>query len=459
MSTNFGTVLAVLLALTVPLAMERHFRLSPLLRAALATAAAYVVASPWVPPSLLMTIRAIAARNGEGGWSLQSAIALGIVALCGWTVWRLSSRYLSEWPGRWMLLSGCVVILIAALGQFGLRFLPQPGRYKIEAELAIIWIAVFALRPVIERAPRWIRMAVVFPLLFVAGRQTLSFDRFADGFIHPVDVQQSIEYRSAKWVEENLPGERVMMGGSLGNFLNVFTQVPQLSAQPYTTAPNWEEQIAVYTIYRGEDAGERDGEHSLLWLKAFGAQAVAVPGPRSPEYWKPFTRPGKFEGILPVLWREDDTTIYRVPQRSGSLAHVMRPDRVVLHRPIHGFDTMEVGRYVAALESESMPAQLEWHGSNRARIRARLAPGEIVSTQINYHPGWHAIVKGGIAAVRPDGIGLMVVDPNCTGDCEITLEYDGGWELRLCRAASGGVLLVFLAAGSLQRRQWRRSKA
>jgi len=104
------------------------------------------------------------------------------------------------------------------------------------------------------------------------------------------------------------------------------------------------------------------------------------------------------------------------------------------------------------LESASEPAQLEWRGSNRARIRAVLAPGEIVSTQINYHPGWHAVAKGGIATVRPDGIGLMVVDPNCTGDCEITLEYDGGWELRLCRAASGGVLLVLLAVAWFQRR-------
>jgi hypothetical protein len=130
----------------------------------------------------------------------------------------------------------------------------------------------------------------------------------------------------------------------------------------------------------------------------------------------------------------------------------MRPDRVVLHRPIHGFDTMEVGRFVAALESESKPATLEWRGSNSARIRAVLAPGEIVATQINYHPGWQAIVKGSIATVRPDGIGLMVVHANCTGDCEITLEYDGGRELRLCRAASGGVLLMFVAVGWFQRR-------
>jgi hypothetical protein len=455
LANMFGAVLAGLLAITAALALDYPLRFSMLARAAMAIAAAYVVASPWVPPSLLMTIRANEAANGEGGWSVGSTVAFGIVAFCWWAVRRASAGYAREWPARWMLQFGCVVILIPALGQYGLHFLPQPGRYKVEAELAMVWIAVFALRPWMERAAGWLRVALVVALLLAAARQTLLIGRFAGGLMHPVDVQRSIEYRSAKWVEENLPGERVMMAGSLGNFLNAFTRTPQLSAQPYTTAPNWEEQIAVYTIYLGENAGERDGEYSLLWLKAFGAEAVAVPGPRSPEYWKPFTRPRKFDGMLPVLWREEDTTIYRVPRRSGSLAHVLRPDQVVLHRPIHGLDTMEVSRFVTALESDSKPAQLEWRGSNRARIRAVLAPGEIVSTQINYHPGWHAAVKGGIATVRPDGIGLMEVEPNCTGDCEMTLEYDGGGELRVCRAASGGVLLVLLAAGWLQRRHVR----
>src|SRR5207244_1619491 len=123
--------------------------------------------------------------------------------------------------------------------------------------------------------------------------------------------------------------------------------------QPYTTAPNWEEQIAVYTIYIGENAGDRDGPISLLWLTAFGVQAVAVPGPHSSQYWRPFIRPAKFEGMLPVLWREDDTTIYRVPQRFPSLAHVLRPDQLVRHAPVHGLDTVEVQRYVTALDSAS----------------------------------------------------------------------------------------------------------
>ncbi len=447
LANMFGVVLTGLVALTVPLAMDRRFRLSLALRAALTAAMAYVVVSPWVPPSLLMTIRANAARNGEGASAAESAIALGIVVVCFWTVWRLSVRYTNHWPTRWMCLFGCVAILIPALSQYGrLHFLPQPSRYKVEAELAIVWMVVFSLRPVIERVPARVRIVLAFPLLFLAGKETLSLELVAERLTTPVDVKQSIEYRSAQWVAENLPEQRVMMGGSMGNFLDTFTSMEQLSAQPYTTAPNWEQQIAMYTIYVGQNAGDRDGDFSLLWLKAFGVQAVAVPGPQSPEYWKPFTKPRKFEGMLPVLWREDDTTIYRVPQRSASLAHAMRPDQLVRRAPMHGLDTDEVQRFVRALDSASGQAGMEWRGANRARIRALLKPGEIVSTQINYHPGWHATVKGGDRPVHADGIGLMVVTPNCLGDCEIILEYDGGWSSRLCRAASSGILLLLLAA-------------
>jgi len=126
LANMFGVVLTGLVVLTVPLAMDRRFRPSLVLRAVLTAAVAYVVVSPWVPPSLLMTIRANSARNGEGASSVEFAIALGIVGLSFWIVWRLSARHANHWATRWMCLFGCVAILIPALGQYGrLHFLPR----------------------------------------------------------------------------------------------------------------------------------------------------------------------------------------------------------------------------------------------------------------------------------------------------------------------------------------------
>ncbi|MEP6962717.1 MAG: hypothetical protein ABI995_11610, partial [Acidobacteriota bacterium] len=145
-------------------------------------------------------------------------------------------------------------------------------------------------------------------------------------------------------------------------------------------------------------------------------------------------------------WHEDDTTIYRVPQVTASLAHVMNPSRLVAHVPIHGLDVGELRNYVSALEDASAPpAELHWRGANEATVRAQLAAADVVSLQINYHPGWHATVGGEARRVYADGLGLMAIDAQCVGDCEIALAFDGGTETKACLAAAGALLLAVIA--------------
>ena len=68
-----------------------------------------------------------------------------------------------------------------------------------------------------------------------------------------------------------------------------------------------------------------DGAVARDWLRIYGCDAVIVSGPASEEQFKPYAYPRKFDGVLPVLWRENDVTIYAVPRRSSSLADVVRP--------------------------------------------------------------------------------------------------------------------------------------
>jgi len=56
-----------------------------------------------------------------------------------------------------------------------------------------------------------------------------------------------------------------------------------------------------------------------------------------------------------------------------------------------------------------------------------------LSVQVSYHPGWHATVAGQPRELQKDGLGLMWLRPGQTGSGEVVLDYDGGWELRLCR--------------------------
>ena len=449
LANMFGAVLVAIVTLTVPLALERRFRPAALVRAGLTAAAAYVVVCPWLPPSLLFTIRRNAVLDGESDTLPHALAAFLAIAAVSALVWFLTSRSVAEWPLRWLMLFACPAVLIPVLAQYwGVHFVPQPGRYKCELELALAWLGVLALRPLIQRLRPRARMALAIVLAAGASWQVVSHRRIAEEMLRPVDVARSIEYRSAKWVEAHLPGQRVMMGGSMGYWLDAFTDQPQV-AENYPTALNWMAQVAAYTIYSDQNAGDRGAEFSVLWLQALGTQAIAVPGPHSPDAWKGFVHPRKFDGMLPVLWREDDTAIYRIPQVSGSLAHAMRRDQLVRRRPIHGLDVQELSVYVAALEDATAPpATLRWQGPNRAVVRARLAPSEVISTQINYHPGWHARARGTSLPVFADGLGFMAIEPRCSGDCEIALEFDGDAESMACRAACVAVLLMALAAAA-----------
>jgi uncharacterized membrane protein YfhO len=100
---------------------------------------------------------------------------------------------------------------------------------------------------------------------------------------------------------------------------------------------------------------------------------------------------------------------------------------------------------VAALEDPSLPAaDFQWEGRNRIRIRTNTSGRATLSVQISYHPGWHARSGGAALSVKRDGLGLMWLQPDCHGPCEVQLDYDGGWELRLCRYLSYLAMAVLL---------------
>jgi hypothetical protein len=49
----------------------------------------------------------------------------------------------------------------------------------------------------------------------------------------------------------------------------------------------------------------------------------------------------------------------------------------------------------------------------------------------------------------------MWLRPDSNGPCSVELDYDGGWELRLCRLVSYLAILLLLALGA--RAVWRKA--
>jgi len=253
------------------------------------------------------------------------------------------------------------------------------------------------------------------------------------------------EYRIARWMDEHRRGQRAFIGDSSVFFYNVFTDNPQIHGGHNQFETNSFVATVDYTVYTDANAGSRAADYSIFWLKALGAHAVAVSGPDSKQDYKPFAHPYKFDGVLPLLWRESGDSIYEVPGRSLSLAHVIPATAVVARRPAHGLDTAPAAAYVAALDDAALPpATFEWQGMSEAAIRATVAPGQVIAVQETYDPGWEAWANGRRLPIRADALGLMVIEPQPTGAYEISLRYTGGAARTVTRTLS---VLAMLVAG------------
>ncbi|MFN7998189.1 MAG: hypothetical protein U0Q18_31500 [Bryobacteraceae bacterium] len=416
---------------------------------------AYAVTAPFMPPSLFSSIRDAAATS-EGAWSMGSVTALGLV-LIGWVaLCRWIPRWTPDWRVQFFAMFAYLTGSIPTIATFLHRqFIPQPNRYKMEMELALAPLVVFALRPFFQKLSRPFQAAVLVLVLGLGGEQIVSHRKFAKNVLYPANPTKTVEHRTAQWIRQNLPGVRVMLPGSIGSWADAFADIPQLSGSSWSMAYNPVQQRAVAAIWNGGASPEEDAKVSLAYLQAYGAGAIAVSGPKSAEFWKPYAHPTKFEGVLPVLWREDDVTIYQVPQRTSSFAHVLPNSAIVGRAPRYAADTAGIDRYVSALQDPALPAAgLEWEGRNRIRIRTNAASGQAISVQVSYNPGWKATVNGHRRPVRKDGLGLMWIDPGCNGPCDVQLDYAGSWEVRLCRWLS--VLGILAMAGLLLRGRFRR---
>lgn len=457
-----GSVGFAIIALAWLVALPAADWTGALPRLGAAVALAYGLAMPWLPPS---TIRLIS-FNSQWGTGRPTpftarhilyfaAIAL-VAGVLRWALARFGAPELLRFSI--LLILFCGVIMLADLGT-GTAIVPQPYRFQLEFEMGCCLAGGFLW---LKTAGRW-RPGVQAAL---GGALVLALTAHnaihAGRYIQPVDIRNTVEYQSAMWFDRNMAGARVFAPGSVSFWMNVFTDTPQLGGCCDQGVPSWEERVALYSIYTGQNMGAREGPVSLLWLEAFGVAAVEVTGPDGREFYKPFWNPRKFDGLLPVLWRSGGDVIYQVPQRSPSLAHAMRESQVVsvAGRPKDGLDIRPLENYVAALNDPQFPpARFRWLTHSRAQIVADATPDEVISVQVSYDRGWHARANGVALPVTSDGLGLMVLYPHCAGPCTIDLEYDGGAELRIARICRVLAVLASVACLLLPalRRQLQKS--
>jgi hypothetical protein len=441
------------------------FRPQPWWKAPLTVAAigavSYCWTAPWMSPSMIRAIRTNPTAGGDFRYNAASFATLAFLSGGYLLLWFVLRRARTSAHVQFFALFGYVfTAIVAAWYGWQVALIPQPSRYQLEMDLALLLAMVFGGAAILDRLPRRVRSAAAVAVMIGLVLATVHSVSYARGLIRSVEPGRLSEYKIAKWMDRNRHGERAFIAGSSSFLYNVFTDNPQFQGGHIQFAVNRLIPGAVFQIQSGTDAG--GAQVSVEWLKAFGTRAIAVSGPRSTDFYKAFANPRKFDGVLPLLWREGDDAIYEVPSRSASLAHVIPAAAVVRRTPIHGLDIEPVEPYVAALEDSRYPlATFQWKGMSEAEIRATVERGQVVAVQVTYDPGWEAYVNGKRQPIRGDAIGLMAIEPECHGPCEISLRYTGGKDRVVTRAMSLAAMLVALAFGWLggNRTASRRSRS
>jgi hypothetical protein len=400
---------------------------------------AYGMAVPWISPSTIRIIEVNAPFMGDFSGvyhamprNLASVAGLAVIVVLA--VRRVTSSLVLRFASIFTFL---VAALVLPPFWWKLYIVPQADRYQLELELGLALLVIFALKPLLDRAPRHVPTALAIAALLLAVKPAKSNRRFARYLAAPVKIAETIEYKTAIWLDQTIPQRRVFAPGSTQFWLNAFTDTPQLMGGFDNGIVDQMTRLARYIIVTGDGAGERDAQISVLWLKAMGVHAVVVAGPDSTQAYRDFRNPKKFEGVLPLEWHEGDDFVYFVPQRTPSLARVMTKTDLVRRNPVTGVDIEPLVPYVAALDNPEFPeAGFRWTSRHAASIQATLSPQQVISIQLSYHPGWHALVNGSTKPIGEDGLGQMYIEPNCDGACSIELFYDGGWEMRIAHGAA-----------------------
>jgi hypothetical protein len=416
------------------------------LRALLGIAAvAYLLAIVWIPPSILRAVFDNAQQSDASYFGtaqlLPALLLLVAVATLLWLFQRLRIEPWARFFVFFTLITGAV-----AMGRwwFGWRLVPQPNRFEVEFDMALTGALAYFLVAGFRKLPRRAQIVVVGAGLLCAVVQTRHYRRYAKEVTRPIDITQTIEYRMAKWFDGHMNGARVFAPGSVSLWMNLFTDSPQLAGCCDQGVPHTGYRIANYTVYIGQGMGAQEAPGSLLWLRAYGVRAIGVSGPESTEAYRPFRNPKKFEGLLPVLWRDGDNVVYRIPAKAADPVRVIPRSAVATRTPVTGMDVQPLEPLVQALEDESLPsANFRWLNRHEALVDAQTAPGQVIFLQISHDSGWRAEQDGAPRPIFRDALGMMYIEPARAGRTQLHLIYDGGPEAKIAWLLFAAGLLLW----------------
>ncbi|MBX9603760.1 MAG: hypothetical protein K2X35_22325 [Bryobacteraceae bacterium] len=371
-----------------------------------------VLSSFWLSPAAAALILANTfTMEGDGTprWAPAAAAAI-LLAAAALVLWRLRAGRAQRFFVMLALATGFITL---GAYWFHLTVIPQPRRFQIAFEFALIAAAVFTLGPWIGRNRLAARIALILLACFCAF-QTHQYRAFARSQIVAQDMTLTAQYRTAAKLHELARGDRVFATGATAFWLNAWFDVPQVTGCCDQGPLHQSARIASYVI--GVDPR---ADVAVAWMRALGARFAAVHEHESAEPYHDVQHPRKFHGILKEVWRERGDVIYELPYTG--LAHALYLADLVARRPVNGLDIAPLQPYLKAIAQPGLRTQ--WLSADELTIEGEVQPGQLISLQISHHPDWTATAGDRPVPLRADALGLLVIEPACAGPCRVHLRF------------------------------------
>ncbi|MBI4873973.1 MAG: hypothetical protein HY822_04990 [Acidobacteria bacterium] len=420
-------------------------------RALAAAGLAYLLSAFWLTPGLIQLI-AFNWPTDAFAYKMKGEQVLLLAALpAGLLLLRLVFLRLKEHRYQTFLALALFGFAWVTLNFYwrGHDVIPESRRYAIELEMFLLVLGMELLRQAFARGSGGLTgcTLVLATAMAVAGAPQLwrTFTRGYERWL-PVPRERTVEYRLARWLDQQKPKGRVLATGGLRFRLNSWFGVPQTGGTFETGLRNRVPLHWTYQIRTGIGSEEgKDGIEAVYQLKSMGVEYIVVHGPQSEEYYRDIRRATKFDGVLEKVHSDGDNCIYRVPFHS--YAHLLRPAELPVHHHPHWLPP-----YAAAIDGLDRPRLASaWNGPNELRVEGPIPEGMVVIALVNHDPGWRAEQDGQSVPLEATPLGAMLIRARPAARTRITLRYAAGLEPRLMAGVSG---LAWLAAvGALFRRR------
>ena len=378
------------------------------LRAAAIPVIAWGLSAFWLTPSYVrITILNLKWVSVPGNF-LSLIVMVAVVALFGVFSWRFAKRRPErEWP---VFVAGAALIIsvyVLGLFYFGFRTAGEPGRLVPELDLVLILGCVEVLRALWNRPLLRVAAGILVVIAFLPA---VTYLRHAwSPFPESPPVEDVYQYKTTKWVHDNLSGRRVLPSGTVRFWFDAWFDNAQPDGGSMQGMLDQIIPLATWEIAQGDRA-----DLATFWLRALGADAVIVPDKTSFETYHDYPKAEKFRGVLPPLYDDrHGTVIYGVPRLHPGIVRVVDSAAMNGVGKIHGIDDAAgLTKYLSVVENPAQSeASLTWRGFDETEVEAKAARGQSVLVQETWDPAWHAYENGKALPIRAeDTMGFMLID-------------------------------------------------